>query len=119
MSANNLMPYVTRVASGKLEKLRDKRKPLTKREIKKLSDILFELDIDMREELTEIEIDETLPRIEVPPKQLEEHLRNHDLDPNISTEPLQLFSDDILAEFECILRFYSAPKPDSVVIKSI
>lgn len=30
----------------------------------------------MREELTEIEIDETLPRIEVPPKQLEEHLRN-------------------------------------------
>jgi uncharacterized protein (TIGR02391 family) len=70
-----------------------KRKPLTKREIEKLSDILFELDIDMREELTEIEIDETLPRIEVPPKQLEEHLRNHDLDPNISTEPLQLFSD--------------------------
>ena len=70
-----------------------KRKPLTKKEIEKLSGILFELEIDMREELGEIEIDETLPRIEVPPKQLEEHLRNHDLDPNISSEPLQLFSD--------------------------
>lgn len=70
-----------------------KRKPLTKREIEKLSDILFELEIDMRDELVEIEIDETLPRIEVPPKLLEEHLRNHDLESNISSEPLQLFSD--------------------------
>jgi uncharacterized protein (TIGR02391 family) len=70
-----------------------KRRPITKREIKKLSDILFELDIDMRDELSEIEIDETLPRIKVPPKQLQEHLRNHDLDPNISSEPLQLFCD--------------------------
>ncbi len=47
----------------------------------------------MRKELAEVEIDETLPRIKVPPADLEKHLRNHDLDPNISTEPLQLFSD--------------------------
>ena len=69
------------------------RRPLTQKEIDDLSNTLFELDIDMRKELAEIEIDETLPRIEVPPKQLEEHLRKHDLDPNISSEPLQLFSD--------------------------
>jgi uncharacterized protein (TIGR02391 family) len=47
----------------------------------------------MRRELAEIVIDETLPRINVPPEDLEKYLRNHDLDPNISSEPLQLFSD--------------------------
>jgi hypothetical protein len=39
------------------------------------------------------EIDESLPRITVPPEDLEKHLRKHDLDSNISSEPLQLFSD--------------------------
>ena len=70
-----------------------KRRPLTQFEIDDLSNTLFELGIDMKRELAEIELDETLPRIEVPPKKLEEHLRNHDLDPKISSEPLQLFSD--------------------------
>lgn len=70
-----------------------KRKPLTQNEINELSNTLFELEIDMRRELAEIVIDETLPRINVPPKDLEKYLRNHDLDPNISSEPLQLFSD--------------------------
>lgn len=70
-----------------------RRRPLTQREIDDLSNTLFDLDIDMRKELADITIDETLPRIQVPPKQLEEHLREHDLDPNISSEPLQLFSD--------------------------
>jgi len=70
-----------------------KRNPLTQKEIDKLSSILFALEIDMRKELQEIEIDETLPRITVPPKKLEDNLRNHDLDPRISSEPLQLFSD--------------------------
>lgn len=70
-----------------------KRRPLTQKEIYELSNILYQLGIDMRRELAEIEIDETLPRIKVPPADLEKHLRNHDLDPNISTGPLQLFSD--------------------------
>ena len=69
------------------------RKPLTRLQIEDLSAILFELSIDMRKELLEIELNETLPRIELPPKKLEEHLRNHGLDPKISSEPLQLFSD--------------------------
>ena len=70
-----------------------KRKPLTIKEIEELSSILFRLGIDMRKELAEIEINESLPRIKVPPPELEKYLRNHDLDPNISSEPLQLFSD--------------------------
>lgn len=69
------------------------RRPLSKKEINDLSDTLYKLDIDMRAELEEIEIDETLPLIKVPPKELENRLYNHNLDPNISSEPLQLFSD--------------------------
>lgn len=69
------------------------RKPLTRNEVDDLSAVLIELGVDMRGELSETEIDESLPRIIVPPEDLEKHLRNHDLDPNISSEPLQLFSD--------------------------
>lgn len=70
-----------------------KRRPLTMVEINELSCTLYELGIDMRKELSEIELVEALPRINVPPADLEKRLRNHDLDTRISTEPLQLFSD--------------------------
>lgn len=70
-----------------------KRNPLTKEEINELSCTLYELGIDMRKELSEIKLVEALPRINVPPADLEKRLRNHDLDTRISTEPLQLFSD--------------------------
>lgn len=69
------------------------RNPLTKNEVDDLSAVLFELGVDMRDELSETEIDESLPRITVPPEDLEKHLRKHDLDSNISSEPLQLYSD--------------------------
>ncbi len=70
-----------------------KRNPLTQGEINELSEILANLGIDIRGELAAIEIDETLPRIKIPPQELQERLRNHDLDPQISSEPLQLFCD--------------------------
>jgi uncharacterized protein (TIGR02391 family) len=69
------------------------RRPLTHVELTTLTECLFELGIDMREELNNITLDETLPRITVPPKELEERLRKHDLHPKISLEPLQLFAD--------------------------
>mgnify|MGYP001236395267 FL=1 len=69
------------------------RNPLTREELQNLADILFDLGIDMRKELDAVTIDETLLRITVPSKELEEHLRKHDLEPSISNEPLQLFSD--------------------------
>ena len=68
-----------------------KRKPLTQGEVDELSDILFNLGIDMRKELAAIEIDDMLPRIKVPPRELQERLRNHDLDPYVASEPLELF----------------------------
>ena len=63
-----------------------------------MSQTLFDLGIDMRKELSAIEIDESLPRIKVPPAMLENHLRNHDLDMHISVGPLQLFSDGYFNE---------------------
>lgn len=70
-----------------------KRRPLTQKELEDLSDTLCKLGIDMRTEIAKIEIDETLPRITVPPEQLKNHLRTYDLDQRISSEPLQMFSD--------------------------
>lgn len=69
------------------------RKPLTRHELNEISKLLEDLGIDMTNEISRIEIDETLPRIKVPPDKLKEALRMHDLDPAISSEPLQLFED--------------------------
>ncbi len=69
------------------------RNPLKQKEVVDLSEILCKLEIDMKKELAEIQLNETLPRITVPPEQLKKYLRNHDLDPRISSEPLQLFCD--------------------------
>lgn len=84
---------IRKIVPAAIDYRRHMRRPLTQAELTALSDCLFELGIDMRAELKDIILDETLPRMTVPPKKLEERLRNHDLDPKISLEPLQLFSD--------------------------
>ncbi|NMB46704.1 MAG: TIGR02391 family protein [Firmicutes bacterium] len=69
------------------------RRPLTRKELNDLSDCLLKLEIDMRDELRDVALDATLPRITVPPDELVKRLRNHNLDPAISSEPFQLFKD--------------------------
>ena len=69
------------------------RDPLKQVEVDNLAQCLLNLGIDMREEFNRLKIDETLPRITVPPERLLKQLRNHDLDPSISAEPLELFRD--------------------------
>lgn len=69
------------------------RQPLTRTELDELSQCLAELGIDMRKELAEIELNERVPRITVPPKKLKKAFREHDLEPELSTEPLQLFEN--------------------------
>lgn len=83
------------------------RKPLTRRELDFLSTCLFELGIDMKKEIGSIVLDESLPRITVAPDKLKERLRQHDLDPAISSEPLQLFEDGHFNEAvrKCTERF--------------
>lgn len=84
-----------------------KRKPLTRKELDCLSACLLELGIDMTKEIEAVVLDESLPRITVPPDKLKEKLRQHDLDPAISSEPLQLFEDGHFNEAvrKCAERF--------------
>lgn len=84
---------IRKIVPAAIDYRKHKRRPLTQAELTALSECLFELGIDMRKELKAITLDETIPRITVPPKELEERLRKHDLDPKISLEPLQLFAD--------------------------
>lgn len=83
------------------------RKPLTRKELENLSACLLELGIDMKEEIESVVVDESIPRITVPPDKLKERLRQHDLDPAISSEPLQLFEDGHFNEAvrKCAERF--------------
>lgn len=83
------------------------RKPLTRKELGSLSTCLFELGIDMKKEIESVVLDESLPRITVAPDKLKERLRQHDLDPAISSEPLQLFEDGHFNEAvrKCTERF--------------
>jgi|GEM_PF-1564821 len=69
------------------------RNPLTRKELDQLSECLFDLEIDMRSELSRVVLDESLPPITIPPEKLKEHLRQHDLHPLILSEPYQLFED--------------------------
>lgn len=84
---------IRKVVPAAIEWRRYKRDPLTREEMDRLADVLADLDVDMKRELAQVELDETLPRITVPPKELEQRLRNHDLHPAIADDPLELFSN--------------------------
>jgi uncharacterized protein (TIGR02391 family) len=87
------LPYavVRKIVPAAIEYRRHKRHPLRRAEVDALSTALAALGIDMASELAEIEIDESLPRVTVPPEELKRRLRAHDLDPAIASEPLDLF----------------------------
>jgi uncharacterized protein (TIGR02391 family) len=79
------------VVPAAIEYRRYQRRPLKRSELDALADCLKSLGIDMVKELESIELDETLPRITVPPGELRQRLRGHDLEPALATEPLDLF----------------------------
>jgi len=58
-----------------------------------LSEVLNDLDIDMRKELAEIDLDVDLPPITVAPDELIRRLEQYDLHDALRPEPLQLFRD--------------------------
>jgi len=84
---------IRKVVPAAIEYRKYRRNPLTQKELDELSRCLHDLDIDMSKELSTIIVDEQLPRITVPPEKLKESLRQHDLDPAIASEPLQLFEN--------------------------
>jgi len=83
---------IRKIVPAAIEYRRYVRTPLRRAELNAVSDCLADLGVDMRRELADTELDETLPRITVPPKELEERLRKHDLHEAIASEPLELFS---------------------------
>jgi uncharacterized protein (TIGR02391 family) len=70
---------------------RYKRRPLKKAELDRLNACLESLDIHMQNEFAKIQLDETLPDIQVPPPELMRRLENHPLVSEVSSEPLDLF----------------------------
>lgn len=84
---------IRKLVPAAIEYRKYRRMPLKQVELNNLVKCLLELGIDMRDEFSKLVIDETLPRITVPPEKLIEQLCSHDLDPVISSEPLQLFQD--------------------------
>jgi hypothetical protein len=82
---------IRKVVPAAIEYRRYQRRPLKRSELDALADCLKSLSIDMVKELGSIQLDETLPRITVPPEELRQRLRGHDLEPALAAEPLDLF----------------------------
>ena len=92
---HKILPFtiIRKVIPAAIDYRMYKRKPLRREELDELANCLYDLDIDMRKEIEEVEVNESLPEITVPPEDLKERLRNHNLNPAITLKPLQLFED--------------------------
>jgi uncharacterized protein (TIGR02391 family) len=82
---------IRKIVPAAIEYRRYKRDPLKRTELQQLIECLNGLDIDMRQELGRIRLDETVPEIQVPPAELVRRLLEHPLVDEIRGEPLQLF----------------------------
>lgn len=82
---------IRKVVPAAIEYRQYQRRPLTRSELHSLADCLNSLGIDMVKELESVELDGTLPRVTVPPEELRQRLRGHDLKPALAAEPLDLF----------------------------
>ena len=72
---------------------RHDRNPIRTEEIEELRDCLEKLELDLDDELSGIELNPNLPKIEVAPKELVNRLENHPLVEEIRSDPLQQFKD--------------------------
>jgi uncharacterized protein (TIGR02391 family) len=82
---------IRKVVPAAIEYRRHQRRPLKRYELQALAECLSSLGLDMVKEIESIELDETLPRVTVPPDELKQRLRGHDLEPCLAEEPLDLF----------------------------
>ena len=84
---------VRKVVPAAVEYRKYRRNPLKRAELDSLTECLGELGIDMRAELADVELDQRLPRLTVPPEELTRRLRGHDLNTALASEPLELFAN--------------------------
>jgi uncharacterized protein (TIGR02391 family) len=68
-----------------------KRNPLKQEELDSLISTLEALGVGRTSELRKIKLDETVPEIRIPPRELVRRLENHPLVADIATAPLELF----------------------------
>lgn len=68
-----------------------KRNPLKQEELDSLISTLDALGVGRTSELRKIKLDETVPEICIPPRELVRRLENHPLVADIATAPLELF----------------------------
>ncbi len=89
------LPYtlIRKIVPASIDYRKHKRNPLTRAELDKLIDCLLNLGFDMREELSAIELDESIPEIQVPPAELVKRLESHPLASEMASEPLVLFKN--------------------------
>lgn len=84
---------VRKIISGAIQYRRNQRKPITVVELGLVGEILSKLGIDMLAELKEMELDESIPVIKVPPAELVLRMTKYNLHPEIATEPIELFKN--------------------------
>lgn len=84
---------IRKIVPAAISYRKSKRNPLKQSEIDALIACLEKLGIDMRDELSKIEIDETVPPVVVPSIELVRRLEEHRLADEISGEPLELFKN--------------------------
>jgi len=82
-----------KIVPAAIKHRRYKRNPLKREEVNQLAEILLRLGVDLRKEFKEIELDEFMPLIVVPPTELVRRLENHPLCDQVKSEPLDLFKN--------------------------
>ena len=89
------LPYtlIRKIVHAYINYRKHKRNPLTRVELDKLIGCLLDLNFDMREELASIDLDESIPEIQVPPAELVKRLESHPLTTEIASEPLVLYKN--------------------------
>jgi len=70
---------IRKVVVNGIEYRKFNRKPIHQEEIDRLIKILSDLNIDMKDELESIELDDSLPIIQIPPEELVRRLDDHPL----------------------------------------
>jgi len=70
-----------------------KRRPISRTQIEKLNQLLLALEIDIESDLLSLNLNENLPQITLPPIELLNRLRNHNLVEELQSEVLILFAN--------------------------
>ena len=89
------LPYtlVRKIVPAAIDYRKHKRNPLTKIELDSLISCLADLGFNMEKDLSQIELDERIPEIQIAPAELIKRLESHPLVADIAAEPIVLYKN--------------------------